>query len=610
MIDTGVAATPTAGYNQYLAYNKLSNVNHDISIAGQASIRFGVGSAVSIGSVMVHMPLGFVEFHVIKVDALFLMIIADLGRLGAYYNNVNDILVTKTLENLPVIRRFGHPFLLRKISPESLIQEHLATNTAFLTEIELRRLRKRFGHPSINRLRHILERSGHTDFDKNTIEKIRKFCHHCQLHSKSLSRFHFNLRDDISFNYTIIIDIMYIDGKEILHVIDEATCFQAAKWPNNVTAKHVWDTLKYCWIELYVGPPGFISHDAGLSFVSREFNQKASFMAITAISVPIEAHWPVRLVERCHHTLRRCYEIITEELNDSVTSKDMRLRMAVKLVNDSTGPNGLIPTLLVFGTFPRMCNLDPPSSDITKRASAIKSAMDEVISLRTKRKVAEAIGQRNSPSTTLVHNLTLGSKVLIFREGIAGRSGKWTSPFELLSIERETCIVKLPNGSTNFRSTVVKPYYSDNSNTVESIETTENKSLSTFNLDYSPPNIQNNIPTQRLRSPYNFRSKPLPNTFMISKILENRSSKFPNSVSQFKDARQKELNGLLEKGVFEMVSIDKVPIGIRIFNSRFVGQIKNAGTSKAFEKSRLVVQVYNDTDKKQYPYSGSDNTKN
>ncbi|KHJ30568.1 hypothetical protein EV44_g4256 [Erysiphe necator] len=96
MIDTGAAATSTAGYNQYLAYNKLSNVNLDISTAGQASIRFGIGSAVSIGSVMVHMPLGFVELHVIKVDTPFLMSIADLDRMGAYYNNVNNILVTKT----------------------------------------------------------------------------------------------------------------------------------------------------------------------------------------------------------------------------------------------------------------------------------------------------------------------------------------------------------------------------------------------------------------------------------------------------------------------------------------------------------------------------------
>jgi len=40
-----------------------------------------------------------------------------------------------------------------------------------------------------------------------------------------------------------------------------------------------------------------------------------------------------------------------------------------------------------------------------------------------------------------------------------------------------------------------------------------------------------------------------------------------------------------------------IPQGVRIFNSRFVDEIKNAGTDKAFEKSRLVVQAYNDHEK-------------
>jgi len=32
--------------------------------------------------------------------------------------------------------------------------------------------------------------------------------------------------------------------------------------------------------------------------------------------------------------------------------------MAIKALNDSIGPNGLVPTLLVFGAFPRMSDSD------------------------------------------------------------------------------------------------------------------------------------------------------------------------------------------------------------------------------------------------------------
>jgi hypothetical protein len=71
----------------------------------------------------------------------------------------------------------------------------------------------------------------------------------------------------------------------------------------------------------------------------------------------------------------------------------------------------------------------------------------------------------------------------------------------------------------------------------------------------------------------------------------------PANNTQFKASRQKEINGLLEKGVFEVIPATDVPQGIRLFNSRFVDDIKYAGTEKAFEKSRLVVQAYNNQNK-------------
>ena len=55
---------------------------------------------------------------------------------------------------------------------------------------------------------------------------------------------------------------------------------------------------------------------------------------------------------------------------------------------------------------------------------------------------------------------------------------------------------------------------------------------------------------------------------------------------------------LLEKGVFEVVKLTDVPNGVRLFNLRFVDEIKNLRTDLAFKKSRLVVQAYNDEEKK------------
>ena len=57
--------------------------------------------------------------------------------------------------------------------------------------------------------------------------------------------------------------------------------------------------------------------------------------------------------------------------------KELALRMAVKAVNDTAGPDGLVPTLLVYGTCPRISNPDPPAPSITERAAAVWKAMAE-----------------------------------------------------------------------------------------------------------------------------------------------------------------------------------------------------------------------------------------
>jgi len=45
--------------------------------------------------------------------------------------------------------------------------------------------------------------------------------------------------------------------------------------------------------------------------------------------------------------------------------------MAVKAVNNTASLDRLIPTLLVYGAYPRISNLNPPAPSITEQAAAI-----------------------------------------------------------------------------------------------------------------------------------------------------------------------------------------------------------------------------------------------
>jgi hypothetical protein len=66
----------------------------------------------------------------------------------------------------------------------------------------------------------------------------------------------------------------------------------------------------------------------------------------------------------------------------------------------------------------------------------------------------------------------------------------------------------------------------------------------------------------------------------------------------FKRSQRQEIDGLIAKGVFEFVQYDpNKHSGVRIFNSRLVNKVKGKATNSPFEKSRLVVQAYNDKGK-------------
>ena len=56
----------------------------------------------------------------------------------------------------------------------------------------------------------------------------------------------------------------------------------------------------------------------------------------------------------------------------------MALQMAFKTLNNSTSPNSLIPTLLVFRAYLQLINTDIPSPTVSQRANALKKAMEEI----------------------------------------------------------------------------------------------------------------------------------------------------------------------------------------------------------------------------------------
>ena len=75
----------------------------------------------------------------------------------------------------------------------------------------------------------------------------------------------------------------------------------------------------------------------------------------------------------------------------------------------------------------------------------------------------------------------------------------------------------------------------------------------------------------------------------------SNANKFAPNHHPYVESRKKKMIELIEKRMFISINKKKMSEGMRIFNSRFVDEMKNVDTNSAFEKSRLIVQAYNDS---------------
>jgi hypothetical protein len=111
---------------------------------------------------------------------------------------------------------------------------------------------------------------------------------------------------------------MYINQRPVLHAVDEATAFQAARFLTNMKASTTWDTLCAMWIDMYVGLPDVIATNAGKNFVSKEFVNNAKTIAIEIDKVPVESHNSIGKVERYHTAICCAFKVISADIGDTL----------------------------------------------------------------------------------------------------------------------------------------------------------------------------------------------------------------------------------------------------------------------------------------------------
>ena len=367
--------------------------------------------------------------------------------------------------------------------------------------------------------------------------------------------------------------------------------------------------------------------------MTQKFKQYASNMGIMIKNVFVKIHHFIDQIERYHEFFRRIDLIIISKILD--IDSNQNLQMTFKAINDSIESHDLVLTLLILDAYSRMNESNAFVSSITQRSIAMKKAMDEIRKLNVNRQVNDVINTKNEFSTIHFHDLSFNAPVLIY-----WKKSRWKGPYKLLNMKNESTLLDLSNGPIKFRATSVKPYYDsadggvdtntddqgisgaiDFSDAINSSNEIVHPDLSKDAADRISENSPDNQPIASIirnrgrprkhsieveHTSFNIcfifntsESVSEPASESIDSIADLNTQKLVESTANFNLSsytalRQKEISELLKKKKFKFINHAEVFFDARIFNFRFVNEMKNVDTEKTYEKSRLMMQTYND----------------
>ena len=577
-IDTCANRSSVMSLNQYRAYCSRFQVPMKIDRADRKTIRGIGGKEETIGSTIIPVPfkgLGLildVKFAIVKRKVPSLLCMRDMKQTGLDISIQDELMKFRNLEHPLSMENY---FLIHRWEPNEM-------SFVLYTEQELRKLHRTFGHPSVSAFMKVLRSARPDEMTKEVkdwITDITRSCVTCQTYASKPKRFKITVgTDDLRFNHIVAVDIMYISKKPVLHVVDEATHFSAALFLTKVSSNHVWKAFLKCWSRVYMGPPDHMRVDQGSQFISKEFLDDCEAEGIMVLPAPVESPSTMSHVERYHAPLRSAYTKIRESLPRSESDAEC-LQMAIKSVNDTIGPEGLCPSMLVFGSLPRPARNLPSDTQIA-RAHAIDKAMKEVRKEQAKRRVAFGLKTSGGPlgkeSSESLRMLPAGSQVMVYRKD----SKKWEGPYTFIHIDNETVTVQLPHGRKIFRSNVVKPF------TSPAFEPQSEKNSGEGMDHYEDDNYNDDIHMRNDLAQALFTEDNERFDCFTTKVMHR------NEDHTFQESRRKELSGL-NRNVFEVVDRSSVPKGARIFGTRWIDALKTVD-GKTYEKSRIVARNFRD----------------
>lgn len=155
--------------------------------------------------------------------------------------------------------------------------------------------------------------------------------------------------------------------------------------------------------------------DARRSWWAVYINSVGKTAAATGISfktTAVKRHNSLALGERFHAPLHRLFNVVHH--SEPTRIPEMAVRISKRSLNDTMGPNGLVPTFLVYGILPRFPDSDSDFPGQQARMRALSVARREMETIVAQLRIPQALRARIL--TTENYIIAPGDRIRVFRE--------------------------------------------------------------------------------------------------------------------------------------------------------------------------------------------------
>jgi hypothetical protein len=306
------------------------------------------------------------------------------------YDTRNVVIHRPTNASQPLARKHGHVYI------------HWYSKLLF-ADGELLKLHHNFFHSTVNNLIDLLStlksRISQFTLVNHWTTSLRDATHVKPL-VQSPTGSSVSMPDSVLFSDKLAIDLFCLKRKASLHVHDLHTHFSAAGFLQGQSVDDFWTTLLTIWACVYPGLPNVIKADKGSVVTSALWRDIVSISGVKLELSMIESQNSLTVGERYHDPLHRIYRRVRHEF--STITEHLALSLANKAINHTVGPEGLVPTLLVFGIIPRL-SADEFLPNQHNRMLAMDSARREMDTIVSKLRKKRGLSSKTPPGAIRVY---------------------------------------------------------------------------------------------------------------------------------------------------------------------------------------------------------------